>query len=225
LVNLEGVPIVALEGLPDSRVAAAIKRAVDVVFGLPLLLLALPILAVSCLVLRIEGRGLLRRELRGGWHGKPFWMYRLDVDRHSSDAPAFQRFLCRLSISELPQLLNVLLGQMSLVGPRPESLEHVRNYSAWQQRRLSIRPGMTGLAQVNGLREKHSSEEKTRYDLQYIMRWTPITDVVLLLQTLWTLAARLLERTKPSPARASRSAPPARVVSQPKPFPEFEAGK
>jgi lipopolysaccharide/colanic/teichoic acid biosynthesis glycosyltransferase len=221
LVELEGVPLVALEGLPDFRVAAVIKRATDLILGLPLLLLALPILAVSSVVLRLQGRGLLRRELRGGWHGDPFWMYRLDVDRHAAHATTFQRFLCWLSISELPQLFNVLSGQMSLVGPRPESLEQVRDYSAWQQRRLNIKPGITGLAQVNGLREKHSSEEKTRYDLQYMVHWTPITDLVLLLQTLWTLAGRLWTSAEPPPSRPLGGSPPATVVSQAAPLPEF----
>jgi lipopolysaccharide/colanic/teichoic acid biosynthesis glycosyltransferase len=225
IVELEGVPLVTLEGLPDFRVAAVIKRATDLVLGLPLLLLALPILAFASLVLRLQGRGLLRRELRGGWHGEPFTMYRLDVDRHAAHATAFHRILCRLSISELPQLFNVLFGQMSLVGPRPELLEHVRQYSAWQQRRLNIKPGITGLAQVNGLREKHSSEEKTRYDLQYIVHWTPVADLVLLLQTLWTLAARLWTGAEPPPSRPLEGGPPASVVSQPAPFPEFGTGK
>jgi lipopolysaccharide/colanic/teichoic acid biosynthesis glycosyltransferase len=225
LVELAGVPLVALEGLPDFRVAAVIKRATDLILGLPLLLLALPILAVSSVVLRLQGRGLLRRELRGGWHGEPFWMYRLDVDRHAAHATTFQRFLCWLSISELPQLFNVLFGQMSLVGPRPESLEQVRDYSAWQQRRLNIKPGITGLAQVNGLREQHSSEEKARYDLQYMVHWTPMADLVLLLQTLWTLAARLWASSEPRSLRPSEGGPPGSVVSQPAPFPEFGTGK
>jgi lipopolysaccharide/colanic/teichoic acid biosynthesis glycosyltransferase len=134
---------------------------------------------------------------------------------------AFQRFLCQLSISELPQLFNVLSGQMSLVGPRPESLEQLRDYSAWQQRRLNIKPGITGLAQVNGLREQHSSEEKARYDLQYMVHWTPMADLVLLLQTLWTLAARLWMGAEPPPSRPLGGSPPATVVSQAAPLPEF----
>jgi len=225
LVELGGVPLVALDGLADFHVAAAIKRAADLILTPPLLLLALPIVAISSVALRFQGRALVRRELRGGWHGKPFWMYRLDVDRHAAHAPAFQRFLCRLSISELPQLFNVLIGQMSLVGPRPESLEQVRDYSAWQQRRLNIKPGITGLAQVNGLREKHSSEEKARYDLQYMVHWTPITDLVLLLQTLWTLAGRLSTGAEPSRPWPRGGGPTASMVSRPAPFPRFEVGK
>lgn len=215
LLELGGVPLVALEGLPDFRVAAVIKRVLDLVLGLPLLLLALPGLIVFSLALKLQGRALLRREWRGGQNGEPFQMFRLDVDRHAPNAPAFHRFLCRLSISELPQLFNVLFGQMTLVGPRPESLEQVRDYSPWQQRRLRVKPGITGLAQVNGLREQHSSEEKTRYDLQYMVRWTPIIDVVLLLQTLWTLAARLWAGAERPPSRPAEGGPPASVISRP----------
>jgi putative colanic acid biosynthesis UDP-glucose lipid carrier transferase len=214
LLEIDGVPLISLQEPPDFRVAAGVKRATDLILGLPLVVLALPILAVSSLALKKQGRRLLRRERRGGLHGEPFWMYRLDIDRHAPDAPAVQRLLCRLSISELPQLFNVLSGQMSLVGPRPESVERVRDYSEWQRQRLKIKPGMTGLAQVNGLREQHSSEEKTHFDLQYMVRWTPVIDLVLLLETIWTLAARLWARTEPLLAPSSKEGKPTSVLSR-----------
>ena len=75
--------------------------------------------------------------------------------------------LWQISISELPQFWNVLRGDMSLVGPRPEMPGTGYPLSAWHQRRLSAKPGMTGLAQVHGLRQQHTSEDKTRHDLQY----------------------------------------------------------
>jgi lipopolysaccharide/colanic/teichoic acid biosynthesis glycosyltransferase len=81
---------------------------------------------------------------------------------------------------------------MSLVGPRPESPERVRHYSDWQRQRLSVTPGLTGLAQVHGLREQHSSEEKARFDLEYIFHWSVFLDFSLILQTGWTLVVRLL---------------------------------
>jgi len=108
----------------------------------------------------------------------------------------------------------VLSGQMSLVGPRPESVERVRDYSEWQRQRLKIKPGMTGLAQVNGLREQHSSEEKTRYDLRYMVRWTPIIDLVLLLETVWTLAARPWGGTEPRLAPSSKEDKATSVLSR-----------
>jgi lipopolysaccharide/colanic/teichoic acid biosynthesis glycosyltransferase len=214
LLEVEGVPLISLEGPPDFRVAAVIKRVTDLILALPLVVLALPILAISSLALKCQGHRLLRRELRGGQHGEPFWMYRLDVDRHAPDATAVQRLLCWLSISELPQLFNVLSGQMSLVGPRPESLERVQDYSEWQRQRLKIKPGITGLAQVNGLREQHSSEGKTRYDLQYTVHWNPIIDLVLLLETVWALTARLWASTEPHLAPSSKGSKPTSVLPQ-----------
>jgi len=119
-------------------------------------------------------------------------MYRMEIDREGEGGPAYERIMRDLSISEIPQLWNVLLGQMSLVGPRPESPERVRCYSEWQKERLKAKPGVTGLAQVNGLREQHASEDKTRFDLQYLLEWSPFNDLILLLQTIGTLAKRCL---------------------------------
>jgi lipopolysaccharide/colanic/teichoic acid biosynthesis glycosyltransferase len=102
--------------------------------------------------------------------------------------------LHQLSITELPQLFNVLRGDMSLVGPRPESPDQVRQYTEWEQQRLSVKPGLTGLAQVHGLREQSSSKEKARFDLQYLLQPSLLTDLSLLLQTLWTLLIRIFDR-------------------------------
>jgi lipopolysaccharide/colanic/teichoic acid biosynthesis glycosyltransferase len=128
-------------------------------------------------------------------------MLRMNVDRSEQDMRRFERFLHNLSITELPQLWNVLRGEMSLVGPRPENVDRVRHYSDWQQQRLSIKPGMTGLAQVHGLREQNSSEEKTRFDLQYLLHPSLLTDLSLLLQTGWTLAGRVLQDSFILPSR------------------------
>src|SRR5579875_400049 len=196
LLDIDGVPLISLEDPRDFRTAPIVKRTVDLTLGSLLLVASVPILAIAGTLLWAQKRHVFHRELRCGLNGRTFWMYRLNVDRKNPDAPALDRFLDRLSISELPQLLNVLAGQMSLVGPRPESPDRVRDYSEWQRRRLRIKPGMTGLAQVNGLREHNSSEEKARFDLQYTLRWTPIIDLVLLLQTLWTLIARSWHRTQ-----------------------------
>jgi hypothetical protein len=120
-------------------------------------------------------------------------MLRLNVDRNPRNGSGFERFLSQSSISELPQFWNVFRGEMSLVGPRPEGPERAQRYSAWQQQRLSIKPGMTGLAQVHGLREQHPSEDKTRHDLQYMLRPSLLKDLSLLIETMWTLALRLIK--------------------------------
>ena len=119
-------------------------------------------------------------------------MHRLNIDRDASDLNVCERTLAQFSLTELPQLWNVLKGDMSLVGPRPEPPERVKHYSMWQRQRLSVTPGLTGLAQVNGLREQHSSEEKARFDLQYIFHWSLFLDISLLLQTAWTFLVRLI---------------------------------
>jgi len=116
----------------------------------------------------------------------------LDIDRTGENGPTYERLMRDLSISEIPQLWNVLVGDMSLVGPRPEDPERVKHYSDWLKQRLNAKPGVTGLAQVNGLREHHASEEKTRFDLQYQLEWSPFNDLVLILQTIATLAKRCL---------------------------------
>ena len=123
-------------------------------------------------------------------------MWRLNSARECKQLSRREIVLQQLSITELPQLWNVLRGEMSLVGPRPESPERVKHYSDWQLQRLNAKPGMTGLAQVHGLREQHSSEEKTRFDLQYMLDSSPFLDFSLLLQTFGTLIGRLLRLYK-----------------------------
>ena len=107
------------------------------------------------------------------------------------DLSGTEKMLALLSISELPQLLNVLKGEMSLVGPRPEPFDRVKRYSDWQRQRLSCKPGVTGLAQVHGLREENSSEDKAYYDLRYIQDCSLLADLSLVVQTIWTISRRL----------------------------------
>jgi lipopolysaccharide/colanic/teichoic acid biosynthesis glycosyltransferase len=134
-------------------------------------------------------------------------MWRLNVERQTTNPERYESLFLRWSLTELPQLLNVLRGDMSLVGPRPESIERVKNYSDWQRQRLKVRAGVTGLAQVHGLREQHSSEDKARFDLQYIVNWSPFLDLSLILQTMWTLLLRgLTQEPVPNPTPKFRRA-------------------
>jgi len=192
-LDLDGLPILQLQRPPySSAVWGWWKRTADILIGSILVAVALPIALPAAAVLRWrKGKGF-RREIRCGQNGGPFSMLRLNVDRPLTEPNGFERWLEMLSITELPQLWNVLCGDMTLVGPRPESPERVRRYSEWQRQRLSVKPGMTGLAQVHGLRDQSSSEEKTRFDLQYLLAPSPLSDVSLLLQTLWTLAIRVV---------------------------------
>jgi lipopolysaccharide/colanic/teichoic acid biosynthesis glycosyltransferase len=191
-LDLDGLPVLRLQAASSSSLHWRAKRVVDLVLGLPAFLCALPIVFPAAVALGwVKGRAFVWED-RCGQNGKPFSMLRLNLDRRDPNMASFERFLHQFSITELPQLWNVFRGEMSLVGPRPENLDRVRHYSDWQQQRLSIKPGMTGLAQVHGLREQHSSEEKTRFDLQYLLHPSLLMDLSILLQTLWTLAGRII---------------------------------
>jgi len=209
LLDVGGLPLLQLgETLPMTSDGIG-KRVLDLSIGLALSVAMLPILLVCGAALRISTGRALRWEMRIGKMGAQFAMLRLNVDRCPEAGSAFERMLCRVSISELPQLWNVLRGDMSLVGPRPEGPERANLYSAWQQQRLSARPGMTGLAQVHGLREQHTSEAKTRHDLQYMLHPSLLKDLSLLIETIWTLTLRLIDL----PLRAFPGGAPAEANS------------
>ncbi len=212
LNEIEDVPLLSLEERKLPNVGLRMKRCVDIVGGLMLLVLSTPLLILSAAALYATKEKAFRKELRCGKNGTPFWMYRLNIDRDAEHLHGYARILAQFSLTELPQLWNVLKGEMSLVGPRPESRDRVRHYSVWQRQRLSIRPGITGLAQVRGLREEHSSDEKARFDLQYIGQWSLFFDLSLLLQTACALFVRLMkqDRFKMVPALQSK---PAREFS------------
>jgi lipopolysaccharide/colanic/teichoic acid biosynthesis glycosyltransferase len=195
LLDFGGLPVLQLNEVDPSLANGLAKRIMDVSLGCFLLPLSLPLVVVGVLLLSRKKRSAFCSVLRCGRFGTPFRMYRLNSDRSSEALPGYEALLQQLSITELPQLWNVLRGDMSLVGPRPESPERVKHYSDWQRQRLNVRPGMTGLAQAHGLREQHSSEEKARFDLQYILHSSPFLDISLLLQTLWILFRRVLNIT------------------------------
>lgn len=199
LVDVGGLPVLQLHEANAAFADSSWKRSVDVVLGLILAALTAPLVVIGVFVLRNRPSGGLAREPRSGRMGIPFHMYRLNSARDRAGISKRESIMQQLSITELPQLWNVLRGDMSLVGPRPESPERVRHYSDWQRQRLNVKPGITGLAQVNGLREQHSSDEKTRYDLQYMLNSSPFLDLSLLMQTAWTLVMRFIRLpTNPS---------------------------
>jgi lipopolysaccharide/colanic/teichoic acid biosynthesis glycosyltransferase len=205
LLDVDGVPVLQFQERTNSASFFHLKRLLDVVLTVFLGVIALPFLLVAATLLRLHKGSGLRWEPRCGRFGAPFPMLRLNVDRHVVLHSTLDRLLDRLSLTELPQLWNVLRGEMSLVGPRPEPLVRVQRYSEWHQQRLSIKPGMTGLAQVHGLRDLNSSEQKARFDLQYMMNLSLLSDLSLLLQTVWTIAVRMIRM--PAFAAASAVAP------------------
>lgn len=172
-----------------------IKRSLDVVIAAAALLLLLPIILFVALLVRCNlGAPVLFRQVRPGRHGKPFLMTKfrsmrneLDIDgRPLMDAErlsAFGRFLRASSLDELPELWNVLKGDMSLVGPRPLLMEYLPLYDAEQYRRHEVRPGITGWAQVNG-RNALGWDERFKMDIWYVDNRSLLLDIKILLLTI-----------------------------------------
>ncbi len=185
-----------------------LKRALDLAGSLILLLVSAPIMAAAALAVRVcDGSPVLFRQVRIGRNGRRFVLLKfrtMVVDAESrrpqlqplneSNGPAFKlradprvtrlgRWLRRLSLDELPQLWNVLRGDMSFVGPRPPLPEEVQRYEPWQRRRLRMPPGLTGPAQVCG-RSELPFEEWVRLDLEYVESWSLGLDARILLRTI-----------------------------------------
>lgn len=186
-------------GKPGPRGALRIKTLADKVGAASLLVLTSPLLGLAVLAIRLEGGGdpIFVQE-RLGLDGKPFRLYKLRTMGPASNADGsprtdaerlgpLGRLLRASSVDELPQLLNVLRGEMSLVGPRPLLVQYGPRYTPEQARRHAMRPGLTGWAQVNG-RNAISWEEKFRLDTWYIDNWSLALDAKILALT----AARVL---------------------------------
>jgi len=197
LTDLDGVPLLQLIPVTSGSTEPFWKRTFDIGMTLVLLPLCLvPMLTAAALLKVTKGRAFCT-EHRFGKNGVQFPIYRLNSPRNGTALAGYERLLQKLSVTELPQLFNVLKGDMSLIGPRPEGLDRARRYTEWNRQRLNVKPGITGLAQVYGLRDQHSSEDKTRYDLQYILHRSLFQDISLLLQTAWTLVLRIFRKQGP----------------------------
>jgi exopolysaccharide biosynthesis polyprenyl glycosylphosphotransferase len=190
-----------------SRIQSALKRLLDIAASSAALLALSPILSLVALAVKLTSRGpLLFRQERVGLHGRTFAMlkFRSMVSnaealkaeltlkneqtgpvfkmKHDPRVTAVGRFLRKHSIDELPQLVNVLRGDMSIVGPRPPLPSEVARYEAWQRRRLSVRPGLTCVWQVSG-RNQISFEQWMLLDMQYIDHWNLLQDLRLIMRT------------------------------------------
>lgn len=184
-----------------ARRTSTTKRLFDLLVALPGLVLLSPILALLAVAVRIViGRPVIFRQTRAGQAGRPFVFYKFrtmtdERDAHGNLLPdeqrltALGRFLRSLSLDEFPSLVNIVRGDMSLVGPRPLYVRYIERYSPEQARRLEVLPGMTGLAQISG-RNALAWEERFRLDVWYIDHWSFWLDVKILLITLWKVVRR-----------------------------------
>jgi exopolysaccharide biosynthesis polyprenyl glycosylphosphotransferase len=185
----------------------AMKRLFDICVSAVALWMLLPLLAAVAAVVKLTSKGpIFFKQLRVGQNGKPFYMLKFRsmvvnaeelkeklAAMNEQTGPVFKmkndpritgigRFIRKFSIDELPQFINVLRGEMSIVGPRPPVPSEVAKYETWQRRRLSVRPGLTCIWQVSG-RNQISFEEWMYLDMQYIDHWSLTSDLTLLLQT------------------------------------------
>ena len=177
------------------------KRVFDLLAVTLGLILLSPIILLTALSVSIFlGTPILFRQQRPGYKGQPFFIYKFRTMTDASDSvgnllPDDQRltrlgrFLRALSLDELPELLNILRGEMSLVGPRPLLMEYLERYSPEQMRRHDAFPGLTGWAQVNG-RNAITWQDKFRYDVWYVDNWSFWLDIKILVLTLWKVIRR-----------------------------------
>jgi exopolysaccharide biosynthesis polyprenyl glycosylphosphotransferase len=207
LEELDGIPLLSFTTTPSNPGQLVAKRVIDLALALFLFLVTLPIQIVAALaILMTSGQPILFRQVRCGLNGRLFTLpkfrtmelgseERLSEISHLNEmtGPVFKvrrdprltpvgRILRRLSIDELPQLWNVIVGDMSLVGPRPPLPEEVSRYESWQRRRLSMKPGLTCLWQVSG-RSELDFDRWMALDLKYIDTWSPLLDLKILLKT------------------------------------------
>lgn len=182
-------------GIPFS------KRILDLVITIPGLIVLSPILVLTATWVRLAGGSpVLFEQVRPGYRGRLFKLYKFrtmtdHVDSQGESLPDEDRlhdwgkFLRSTSLDELPELFNVLKGEMSLVGPRPLLARYLERYTPEQMRRHNVAPGITGWAQING-RNALSWEEKFRLDVWYIDHWSFWLDIKILALTAWKVIKR-----------------------------------
>jgi Undecaprenyl-phosphate glucose phosphotransferase len=200
--DLAGIPAVTLQGFPLYGWNSVFKRVLDLSVSLSALLVFSPLLGMIAILIKVSSQGsVLYRQQRMGLDCQPFTLLKFRSMRTEAEAagtPAWTRkndprrtwigaLLRRTSLDELPQLVNVLRGEMSLVGPRPERSEFIEEFRLRIPRymlRHKIQAGMTGWAQIHGYRGDTSIEERLRYDLEYIQHWSLPFDLKILALTL-----------------------------------------
>jgi len=205
--DFSGIPLIGLRDPAIDEVDRLIKRMLDLALSTVGIVLAAPVMLVLAIAIRLDSPGpALFRQQRVGENGKLFTIYKfrsMTVDAEARQQEVLQtdgeqvlhkrpddprvtrvgRFIRRTSLDELPQLFNVLKGEMSLVGPRPELPWLVERYESWQRKRLAVPPGITGWWQING-RSDRPMHLNTEDDLYYIQHYSPLMDLRILWRTI-----------------------------------------
>jgi exopolysaccharide biosynthesis polyprenyl glycosylphosphotransferase len=212
LNHFDNTPFLTFDNTPSDHFAFKVKNAFSVIVSFMILVIWAPVLTVIALLIKITSNGpIFFKQKRVGLRGRTFYMYkfRTMVDNaedmqeslmamNEADGPAFKikndpritplgRFLRKSGLDELPQFFNVLIGDMSLVGPRPPIPSEVKKYERWQLRRLSMKPGITCTWQIKPNRNDISFEDWMKMDLQYIDNWSNKLDLILFFKTIKTM--------------------------------------
>lgn len=211
ITEIHGIPLLTLDTTPHNVLYLAIKRLIDIVVsGLGLILLS-PFFLVIAVIIKMTSEGpVFFKQTRCGLHGRKFTIYKfrtmvVDAEKkleelmkfNEREGPVFKmkndpritpigRFLRKTSLDELPQLINVLKGDMSLVGPRPPLPSEVEKYERWQRRRLSLKPGITCIHEVIARGDK-DFERWMKLDLEYIDNWSLSLDMRILTKTFFAV--------------------------------------
>ena len=210
--NFVGIPTLSLSSAPKNNLELLVKSFIDCMGSLSLIILLAPVLFAVALLVKLSSPGpVVYRQERAGLNGRKFMLYKFRsmvvdaeklrdtlADLNEMDGPVFKikndpritwigRFLRKTSLDELPQLFNILKGEMSLVGPRPPIPAEVEEYLPCQRRRLSMKPGLTCIWQISNRRNDIPFEKWMKMDLKYIDNWCLLLDLKLLLRTISTV--------------------------------------
>lgn len=202
------LPFISYQSTPDNYIALKAKSAFDFFFSLFVIIMTLPIYAIVAVIIKLDDGGpVFFKQERVGLNGRRFYCYKFRtmvtnaealkaqlMGQNEQEGPVFKiamdprvtrigRFLRKTSLDELPQFLNVLKGEMSVVGPRPPIPSEVKQYERWQIRRLSMKPGITCIWQVSG-RNNIQFDEWMRLDMKYIDNWSIKLDFILVFKTI-----------------------------------------
>jgi exopolysaccharide biosynthesis polyprenyl glycosylphosphotransferase len=204
LLKIGPITSLQLRRMPLSRLELMEKRALDIVLASAALLLLTPMLILVAALIKLDSPGpVFFLQRRFGFNQKPFQIIKFRSMRTCEDGPVIHqakkddprvtrigRWLRRWNVDEVPQLINVIKGDMSLVGPRPHALSHDREFElriSTYARRHNVKPGITGWAQIHGLRGETDTDEKMRerveHDLHYIDNWSVLLDLQILVRT------------------------------------------